>query len=264
MIEALAGLDWVEHVSRFFLLFLRVGGLVAFCPILGSEILPVRLRLSLALVLTLVLLPGASALTPPPADPLIWTAVAVRELAVGFGLGVAARALFDGMEGAARLIAGQSGFALSSMVDPLTGAQSVTPALFQNLLATALFLGADLHHLFIRGLMHSYEVLPAGGGLPAAEGLDEIVGLLGTRLFTVAVELAAPALVVTFAVDLVLVLVGRALPQAPILLIGYPVKMAAGLVGLILLTTTTGAAIGWIGRTFASDGAALLSALGAR
>ena len=75
---------------------------------------------------------------------------------------------------------------------------------------------------------------------------------------------AAPALVVTFAVDLVLVLVGRAMPQMPILIVGYPLKVTAGLVAMAILAFGTGSALGWIGRTFSSDGAALLAAFGSR
>jgi flagellar biosynthesis protein FliR len=185
-------------------------------------------------------------------------------MAVGVGLGFAARALFAGIEGAAALVAGQSGFALASMVDPLTGDQGMVTLLFQNLMATSLFLAANLHHVFIAGLSDSYRWLPPAVALPSAAHLDEAVGLLGMRVFTVAVELAAPALVVTFAVDLVLVLVGRALPQVQILTVGYPAKMAAGIVALAVLASATGSAIGWIGRTLASDGATLVAALAGR
>ena len=40
-----------------------------------------------------------------------------------------------------------------------------------------------------------------------------------------------------------------------------PIKVAAGLVGMAILATVTGTAIGWIGRIIAADGAALLSSI---
>jgi flagellar biosynthetic protein FliR len=193
-----------------------------------------------------------------------WTVVALRELSVGLALGMAARIVFSGIEGAAGLVAGQAGFAFASMVDPLSGEQGLATTLFLNLLSTTLFLAADLHHLFILGLKHSYSVLPPAVALPATSGLAEIVAVLGQRVFTIAVELAAPALVVTLAVDLVMALVGRAAPQLQILTVGYPAKMAMGLVAISILAASTGTAIGWIGKTFASDGARILSALAAK
>jgi flagellar biosynthetic protein FliR len=264
MIEALSRLDLLGEASRFVLVLLRTGGLVVFCPVLGADILPARIRGALAVALALVMLPLAPGLVVPPADAVSWTIVAIREMAVGVGLGFAARSLFAGIEGAASLVAGQAGFSLASMMDPLTGDQGMVTILFQNLMATSLFLAANLHHVFIAGLRDSYEWLPPAVTLPSAGLLDKAVGLLGMRVFSVAVELAAPALVVTFAVDLVLVLVGRALPQVQILTVGYPAKMAAGIVALAVLASATGAAIGWIGRTFASDGAALVAAFAGR
>ena len=262
MIDALAALEPWNELMRFVLVLVRVSGLVVFCPIFSSQLLPLRFRVTLSLALAVVLFP----LTPLTPDGTLgilgFGVMALREFAVGFGLGLAARVVFDGIEGAARLVAGQSGFALATMIDPMTGSQSVTPALFQALLATTLILSADLHHAFIRGLVHSYDVLPPAEILPAAHGLDESVMRLGGRIFAVAVELAGPALVVTFAVDLVLVLVGRALPQIPVLMVGYPLKVAAGIVAMVILAFVTGGALRWIGRTFSSEGAALLAAFG--
>jgi len=264
MIEILAGIDIPAEATRFMLVLTRTSGLMVFCPVLSSQLIPIRLRVLLGFALAVVLLPLVSTPSNLGTGVSFWLLCVVRELSVGFALGLGARVLLDGVEGAARVIAGQSGFAFSSMVDPITGAQSVSPALFQGLLATALFLSADLHHLFLRGLLHSYELLPPGPALLGVDGLTELVAVLGGRLFTLAVELAAPGLVVTFAVDLVLVLVGKALPQAPTLIVGYPLKIASGIVALGLVALATGSAIGWIGRTFATDGAAMLAAFGSK
>jgi len=264
MIDVLAGMDLPVEATRFMLVLARTSGLMIFCPVLSSQLVPARMRVLLGFALAVVLLPLVSTPSSAGADVSFWLLSIARELSVGFSLGLAARVLLDGIEGAARVIAGQSGFAFASMVDPITGAQSVAPALFQGLLATTLFLSANLHHLFLRGLIHSYELLPPGPHLLGVDGLTELVAVLGGRMFTLAVELAAPGLVVTFAVDLVLVLVGKALPQAPTLIVGYPIKIASGIVALALVATATGSAIGWIGRTFATDGAALLSALGSK
>ncbi|HEU4400897.1 MAG TPA: flagellar biosynthetic protein FliR [Candidatus Polarisedimenticolia bacterium] len=260
MIEALTRIDLAGVAGHFALVLLRAGGLALFCPIFGSEILPARVRLAVALALTAAMLPIVPRPDAVPSGADAWIVVALRELSVGFGLGMAARALLAGIEAAAGLVAGQTGFNLAAMVDPLSGDQNQAPLVFQNLLATALFLAADLHHLFLRALRDSYDLVPLDLAPPHAAGMQSAVMLLGTRLLGVAVRLATPALVVTVAVDLVLVLVGRAVPQMQLFSVGYPVKMAAGIVAMAILVSATGAAIGWIGRAFASDAATLLAA----
>jgi len=61
-------------------------------------------------------------------------------------------------------------------------------------------------------------------------------------------------------IDMVMVLVGKAMPQVPILFVAYPFKMVAAFFALGLLVWALGAGIGLIGRTIASDGAAVLAA----
>ncbi|MCP3979358.1 MAG: flagellar biosynthetic protein FliR [bacterium] len=253
----------IEPLLEFGLVLVRASGLVVFCPIFNSRQLPRRFRALLALAISAVLFPLAPIVLNMDGTVTSWVLLLLRELVAGLGLGLAARVIFDGVEGAARLVAGQSGFALASMIDPFTGGQSAPPALFQSLLATTLILAADLHHLFIRGLITSYGLLPPAATLPSVDGMQASVAAMGTRLFSIAVQLAGPALVITFAVDLVLVLMGRALPQFPVLMVGYPLKVAAGLIAMGVLASITAVAIRWVGTMFVSDATALLAALGA-
>jgi flagellar biosynthetic protein FliR len=264
MTEFLGRVDLAGLGLHYGVVLVRVLGLFLFVPIFGSELLPVRVRAACAAVLALAFFPLVPRIDLPAGDMGGWVLVVSRELMVGLGLGVSARMIFAGIESAAALIAAQSGFAMANMIDPTSGDQALAPSLFQNLLALALLLAADLHHLFIRAIAGSYELIPPAAALPSLDTLDQFVGHAGTRLFTVAVTLAAPALVITFMVDLVMGLVGRAMPQVPILIVGYPAKLAVGLVAMALLATTTGAAVGWIGRTLATDGAAVLAALAGR
>ena len=187
MIEALARLDVSAMIGPFGLVLLRTTGLVMFCPVLGSELLLPRIRASLALALAVVLLPIVAAPVQAPVTPTAWVVAGFRELAIGFVIGMAARALFAGVEGAATVVAGQSGFSLAAMVDPLTGDPSGATVLFQSLLATALFLAADLHHVFLRALVDSYAWIPPEAKLPEASQMVDAVVLLGRRLFVISV-----------------------------------------------------------------------------
>jgi flagellar biosynthetic protein FliR len=262
MTELLARYDPAAWGGHYAMLLLRFAGMSAFMPFFGSELVPIRMRIGIAAVLAIALVPVVAPIDPAPSGITDWILVAIREFAAGAGIGIAARMIFAGVEAAAALVAGQAGFALANMVDPTSGDQGLSPAVFQNLLFLALFLAADLHHMVIHALIESYTVLPPAAALPSFASMDVVTGLLGLRLFTLAAELAAPALIVTISVDLVAALVGRAMPQVPILLVAYPLKLAAGLVAMALLATGTGAAIGWIGRTIVADGRTVIGAMG--
>jgi flagellar biosynthetic protein FliR len=259
--DLLARLEPAAWGGHYAMVLLRLAGMFAFVPFFGSELLPIRLRLGVAGVLAVALFSVVPPLDPAPSGILGWMLVAIREFAAGMALGIAARMIFAGVEAAAGLVAGQSGFALANMVDPTSGDQGLSPQVFHSLLFLSLFLAADLHHVLLRALVDSYDVLPAAAAIPSFAAMDSATGLLGLRVFTLAAELAAPALIVTISVDLVAALVGRAMPQVPILLVAYPLKLAAGLVAMAMLATGTGAAIGWIGRTIVADGRTVLGAM---
>jgi len=261
MTDLLSQVDLAGWGGHFAMLLLRMAGLFAFIPFFGSELLPIRMRIGVAAVLAIAFVPVVAPIDPVPEGILSWIIVGVREFAAGTGLGIAARMIFAGVEAAAGIVAGQSGFALANMVDPTSGDQGLSPAVFQNLLFLSLFLAADLHHMVIRALIASYDVLPAAATIPSFGSMDSVTSLLGLRVFTIAIELAAPALIVTISVDLVAALVGRAMPQVPILLVAYPLKLAAGLIAMAMLATGTGAALGWLGRTIVADGTTVIAAM---
>lgn len=261
MNELLAHLDTADLLARFGIVFLRMSGLVAFLPVFGSQLVPVRGRIALAIVMTAVVMPIATPVLVLPVGLWGWALVAAREIFIGVCIGLAARMVFAGIETAAGLVAGQSGFAIANMVDPLSGDQGLTPAIYINVLATALFLAADMHHLLLHAIHQTYELFPAGASIVGWSSLEGFAGLLGARLLGIAIQLAAPALLVTFSMDLLLALVGRAMVQIPILIVGYPIKLAAGLIALAMLAYATGSAMGSLGRTIAQDSAAIVSAL---
>jgi flagellar biosynthetic protein FliR len=264
VIDALLELDYVSWISRYAVVLFRTLGLFLFLPIFSAQIIPLRIRVATASVMALIFLPIAPDLGREMFSPGALVLLGIRELAVGFGLGIAARMIFSGAEAAAQLVSGQSGFSLASMVDPTTGDQSGATNLFISMLLMALFLAADLHHLFILAIQRSYELLPPAVGLPDASYSAELTAVLGMRLFAVAIQLAGPALIISISVDLVMVLVGKSMPQIPILVVGYPFKMIAGLISIGVLAMGLGGAMSWAGRTLASDGAMVLSAFGGK
>ena len=264
MLDLLQELDLIGWAAHFAMVSTRLVGLFVFLPLFGSQIIPIRFRITIAAVLAFAFLPVVPKLATLPLDVGDWTVLGLRELLAGFGLGMAARVLFAAIEGAAGLVAGQTGFAMAMMVNPADGQQVMAPSLFINLIATTLFLTSNLHYMVLTGIIRSYELMPPALTFPRFDGLEPFVGAMGIRLFTVSVQLAAPALILTIAMDLVMVLVGKAMPQIPILVVAYPFKLAAGLLSIAVLAMAVGTTMRWIARTMMSDGAALVTAFAGR
>ena len=59
--------DIFEQIPIFMLVFFRVGGLMVLAPLLGSASVPVKVRIMIALVLSMAVFPLVPQTVPPPA-----------------------------------------------------------------------------------------------------------------------------------------------------------------------------------------------------
>ena len=209
----------------------RVSGLMVFCPFLGSDALPMPVKASLALLLTILLHPLHG-----PAELALgswqWTQVALGEAMIGVLLGLVANFLFESALMAGQILGVQIGYSLANVFDPQTNADTPVLSEFHQMAALLIFLQLDVHHWLLRALVRSFSYLPPGAAslkLAAVSGLLHAAG----GIFLTGVQIAAPSLVATLVVDMALGFLGKASPQLPVLFIGLAVKNLAGLAVLI-------------------------------
>ena len=231
--------DLFSPVFHYLFAVPRLGTLFFLFPLFGSRTFNGRVRATAVFVLALAVGPMLEA-PPLPTTPMDVAGFVLSELGIGLLLGMAVRVITSIVHAASGIFAGQAGFSIASQLDPLTGETSLVPATFHILLATTLFFTADFHHLLLAGVVDSYRLMPVGGFLDAIGASAGAGQALGTLFFEMAIALAGPALLLTVTFDLLMLLAGKAMPQAPILIIAYPVKVAVGLIGMIILSFTLG------------------------
>jgi flagellar biosynthetic protein FliR len=222
-----------EFAVIFILVFARVGTLVMLMPGLGERSVPARVRLSLALLITLMIVPVVRpliAVDPRALDQVL--PVLFIELAVGFVLGFAMRLTLSALQTAGTIIAQQIGLSYSSMFDPTSGSQSTVIATFMVLMAVALIFATDTHHLAIRGLYGSYGVFPVGQLPPTGDAAELIVRMVAGA-FTVALQMSAPFLVFGLVFNLGLGILSRLMPQMQIFFLALPATLIVGTLVLV-------------------------------
>lgn len=218
--EALALEAW-----PLFLVFARLGSALMLTPGFGEHQVTARLRLLLALALSLLLAPALPAAWPPlPPQPLALLAPLAREIVVGLLIGLSARLALTALHVGGSLLALQSGLSSAAMLDPNEGLQSMLPASFLTAAALALLFAAGFHHLILRGLAASYAILPAGTGLDLAAA-GELLARLGGMAIAIGFRLAAPLIVAGLVVNLALGVLGRMVPSLPLLSLALPAQL---------------------------------------
>jgi flagellar biosynthetic protein FliR len=226
----------VNEISFFALVLARLAGIFSAIPLFGGERAPRMIRVALVLVMTLVCYPVLKTKIPQlPADTPSLVILIIRETLIGISLGLLSRIIFSAVEFCGQLVGMQMGFSMSSMFDPSMG-QVPLLATFQMLLAMLLFLTLEIHHVFIRAIVESYQVMPPGTWHMSG-GLLKFIVMLTTGMFVLGVKLAAPVMVALLAVSVVLGIMARSFPQMNIFMVSMPLNIGIGLLvlGLSLL-----------------------------
>lgn len=222
----LSSADLDGLLALFLFPFVRVLAWLSFDPLLGNRSAPGSIRLALALVLTVAIvpvLPPAERLSLMSGDGIL---ILLQQIAIGAALGFTLRILFAAVELAGNFMGLQMGLSFATLFDPINGAQ--TPVVAQFLvLSTALILFAfNGHHLVIGALARSFEDIPVSADLGAA-GFAMVANWAST-LFSTGLHIALPVTAALLATNLAIGMMTRAAPQLNIFAVGFPLTLGAG------------------------------------
>lgn len=224
-----------ELSMAFMLIFSRIGTMVMLLPALGERSFPVRVRLSVALLLTLVFYPLASAYYPSPLGPITTVVgLLLTEIAIGFVLGIAGRIMIGTLQTAGTIIAQQLGLGFVMNVDPSQGQQGALVGTFLSLLAVALIFASDLHHLVIGALGQSYQIFQPGT-FPDTGDAAKYAGDLASGSFRIALQISAPVLIFGLIFNVGLGVLARLMPQMQVFFIAMPASILLGFAVLALV-----------------------------
>ena len=229
-----------NSLQVFLLLFARISGLLFLAPIIGHQAVPpiVRVLFSAFLAGILFIIGIADGFEAPQTFG-VFLLLILQEVIFGLLLGFLASMIFTGIGMGAQLMGLQGSFAFASVVDPLSQQQGTVIDQLYLLLAALIFLAVDGHHVILRGIEQSYNVVPIGEfmartGPDGTLLLEEVINIVA-GLFLTTLRIALPVLVPLIVADIAMAIIARSIPQMPVFLIGAPAKIALMLV-LLLIT----------------------------
>src|SRR6187402_975726 len=221
--------------AAFMLVFARIGAMVLLLPGLGEANIPVRIKLAIALLLTLVILPlHRAAYNIDMQSIAALLVLMMHEIVIGIVLGATARVTLSALSVAGSVIAQQLGLGFVTAVDPTQGQQGLLIGNFLTILGMTLLFATDSHHLVIAALNESYRIFSPGELPPSGD-----VAALATRAFATAfkigLQLSAPFLVFGLVFNIGLGVLARLMPQMQVYFVGVPLSILVGFVILALV-----------------------------
>jgi len=220
-------------VATFILPLFRVTAVLMTMPIFGTKMLPARLRLYVAVAITVVIVPALPPL--PQFDPLSLRGLLLcaEQIIVGALFGFSLQLLFQAFVIAGQIVAVQMGMAFASMVDPANGVNVAVVSQFMTMLVSVMFVQMNGHLVVFEILTESFTTLPVGNAL-VVEHFWDVAGRLSWVLGA-GLLLILPAIAALLVVNIAFGVMTRAAPQLNIFSIGFP------------LTLVLGIAIFWVG-----------------
>ena len=211
------------------LIFARIGAILLTLPGIGESYVPPRIRLSLALVVTLALWPViGEALPPLPASLGAMVGWIIREVATGLMIGMLLRVFTSALGTAGEIVSLQTTLSFAQTANPLQAQPGTTIAAFLTLFGTTLIFATNTHHLFIAGLVGSYELIAPVKPLVVGDFASLAVRTVGDS-FLLGVQLAAPVLVFGMIFNLASGLIARVMPQFQVFFAAAPLSVLLGL-----------------------------------
>ncbi|ASJ71785.1 flagellar biosynthetic protein FliR [Granulosicoccus antarcticus] len=219
---------------------IRIAGAMSILPVLGGGEVPVRVRVGLAFILTIVVVPSLGPM--PQVDPLSVDSIVIsaQQLLIGVAMGLVVLIVFNAVTMAGETIAVTMGLGFAMLNDPQNGSQVPTVSQFYVIMATLLFLSLDGHHSIIMLINGSFTVLPIGQSL--GEGALWLLVSWAAIIFKGALSIALPALTAMLTTNLVMGVITRAAPQLNLFSVGFPITMTVGFLSILLTLPTFQAA----------------------
>ncbi|HEY2753358.1 flagellar biosynthetic protein FliR [Phenylobacterium sp.] len=218
-----------QQVFAAGLVFARLGAIVMLIPGIGESFIPVRIRLSLALSLALLLFPIVGGEVPAiPADVSGVALAVIKETAIGLLIGGILRIFMSSLAAAGEIVSIQTTLAFAQTANPTQAQPSTTLGTFLGLMGLVLIMTTNLHHLFLSAIVRSYTIFPFSRAIPLADANTLAIQTV-SKSFALGLQLAAPVVALSLIFNIATGLVGRVMPQFQIFFVATPLMVLLGL-----------------------------------
>lgn len=220
-------------IAAFLFPLIRILAFISTAPIFGNKQIPARVKVAMAVVITVVIAPTLSVqpgLEPGSANGIF---VVLQQTIAGMAMGFAMRLIFVAVEAAGEIIGLQMGLGFASFYDPVNASYTPVVGQFLGLIAALAFLGMNGHLLMLEALANSFQAFPITASPPTAEGWRTLA-LWGGSILKSALQLSLPVLGALMITNLALGILTRSAPQLNLFAIGFPITLAIGLIMLAL------------------------------
>jgi flagellar biosynthetic protein FliR len=211
----------------------RTGGFLMALPPLAGEFIPFRLRLLLAVAVSVVLFPVVGSTfdvgsSPGRMNVLELVLVIGSEFILGAVVALLVRLFIEAFTLAGDMMGIHMGFAFAQQVDPTMNQNSSMMGQWMTWVFLVLFLALDGHLALLRVAKESFAALPPGA-LVLNAGTQAGILEISAELFVLGMTLSLPVLCMVLFVDAGMAMMTKFGPEFQVLILAFPIRIGLGL-----------------------------------
>ena len=150
--------EFERYFSAGFIVFARLLGFIRFAPVINRKEINTTVKLSLALMLTVMITPLLNPGNPPSTvSPML---LLLLNFAVGAIIGYIAQLIILAIEAGGDMINTQMGLSSAMVMDPTTNSQTSILSRMITLLAICIFIQLGGLYWLFNALLRSFEIFP--------------------------------------------------------------------------------------------------------
>jgi len=218
---------------KYLLILFRCLGFLLLTPVFGRREFPPQVKIGLGALLSIIVYPFIPDINLC-SNLWIFAASVLKEFMTGITIGYVAFLLFSSLYLAGEIIDMEMGFGIVNVLDSQSNTQVPLMGNYFYILTILLFLTINGHHMLISAIIKSYDLLPLGEAI-YQEGVLNTIIISFKDMFLLGVKIALPVVSVIFLTDLALGIIARTVPQMNVFMVGLPVKIAVGMISMIMV-----------------------------
>lgn len=218
---------FAQYIPTFLLVLLRSSIFVSLVPLFSNQSFPKIFKIGFAVSIAIILTPIVNIDTK--GSPISF--LVLREILLGIAMGSIVRILFLSIEMAGQFMSNSLGLSIATVFNPELG-QTTEIARFYTLMATMILFSTEAHHELLYIFVKSYEMVPVGN--IDMRALISVIFEQGSRLFVLAIKIAAPIMVGMVMASLLLGFIYKAAPQLNIFFISFPLYIFVGFLIMLI------------------------------
>ncbi|HCJ58200.1 flagellar biosynthetic protein FliR [Lutispora sp.] len=225
---------FINKFLIYLLVFVRMTSLFVISPVFGRQNMPSYLKVGLAVFSTFTIAPLFGNIVIEYTNLIDFSIIVFKEFLVGIIIGFVSYMVFAAMFVAGQMIDAQIGFGMVNVLDPQSNIQVPLVGNFLYIFAILIFLLVDGHHILFSALVKSYNVVPINGFLFTESLINNLVAVF-VETFSIALKIGFPIIAAVLISEVALGILSRTVPQMNVFIVGLPMKIALGLLALLLI-----------------------------